>query len=814
MRHLAACERLIRAKGKVDMNMALCMMNGPPRVGKSTFLLRITGRPLPQYDGASETASTGVAERIFQVAIKKSSFTVAMAQAPRTAVNWQVITLSQEVAVILRAILSSQPTFETQEIPTSASAGHQLQPILSPCSEELSTNGTTTSSEAETNRQPVAMAVPEDTKSRLRIFHMSQRKKLSRTPEYQAYLEVLKRSLRSKEWETAEQLLKQSLTLYFHDVGGQPEFQEVLPAIIAGPCIFFVVFKLTDRLQQKYRVQYVESLTRKSITYESSFTVLESILQSLASIASMCSYVSRNNGELLPVKPKVVLVGTHKDKAKEKQIKDIQREMKQVLLDTEFFRNNIVVFASEDEPVLTINSLSQDDQDVSTIRQLVEGLAKDPAFTVSVPAPWLALLLSFRLQSRAVISYEECTQMANECGIYGDKDIKEALWFLQTKLGVIRYFHQIPELSEIVICDPQVIFDKITELITRTFTFEQTRNACVSKEFTQKGIFPFEVIDMISHHSNELLTGSRLVILLKHLRIIAPIYKQPQQSPSHYLVPCVLVHAPVKTIIQKITTFVKGKNRIPSLCITFRCGYCPKGMFGALIAELMNHGSQWRFLDDAIYRDQVSFSFGPEGHVVKISFQVTFLEVHISATTSHAKSEQRNNAKHVCSTIRLALEKSLVNVSTALHYGSGAGFQFGFYCTSCKQPAMCDHDDPVVMRCNNCKDVDLKANHRLWFDEKLEPSDGLCINHLEIVLRATWEARVKWYNIGLGLKIDPGTLNAINENSSNVEDRFRNMLEMWLKMSQPKPTILLLTESLKSPIVGYEHLAERLTSLL
>ena len=138
-------------------------------------------------------------------------------------------------------------------------------------------------------------------------------------------------------------------------MGGQPEFQEVLPAIIAGPCVFFVVFKLTDRLQQRYRVQYVESLTRKSITYESSFTILESILQSLASIASMCSYVSRDSGELMPIKPKVVLVGTHKDQAKEKQIKEVQREIQQILLDTEFYKDNIVVFASQDEPVLTIN---------------------------------------------------------------------------------------------------------------------------------------------------------------------------------------------------------------------------------------------------------------------------------------------------------------------------------------------------------------------------------------------------------------------------------------------------------------------------
>jgi hypothetical protein len=73
-------------------------------------------------------------------------------------------------------------------------------------------------------------------------------------------------------------------------------------------------------------------------------------------------------------------------------------------------------------------------------------------------------------------------------------------------LGVIRYFGEIPELSDIVICDPQLIFDKITALISRTFTFEETRDAYASKEFREKGIFPARIIDEISSHSNEPLS--------------------------------------------------------------------------------------------------------------------------------------------------------------------------------------------------------------------------------------------------------------------------------------------------------------------
>ena len=853
MRHLTICERIMREKGKANLNFALCLLNGPPRVGKSTFLSRITGRPLPRSADdeylISETPSTGVAERVLQVVIKKSSFTIALApqspkapQAPRSEINWQIITLSQEAVMMLKAILSSQPSLaieqlESQMPPTSTS---DLAPTTS---EGLSSEDTSTTA-AETNRQPIAVEPKMAVVSGMGLFKFGKHKKSPpRIPGYQVPLEVFQKALKSKEWATAEEFLKHALNLYFTDVGGQPEFQEVLPAIIAGPSIFFIVFKLPDRLDQKYRVQYVESLSKKSVTYESSFTVLESILQSLASIASMCSnvQVSCNHSKLIPIKPQVVLVGTHKDQADAKHIRKVQRELKECLGATDYVQKDggIIRFASEDEPVLTINNLSKDETDAVNIRQLVEKIASDPAFTIPVPAPWLALLLSLRLIESSVISYDDCLSMAKDCGINGDEELKEALWFLHTKLGVIRYFGEIPELSDIVICDPQLIFDKITALISRTFTFEETQDVHASKEFRDKGIFPARIIDEISSRSNEPLSRKQLVILLKHLRVIAPIYKdeerqdQPQESktPSHYIVPCVLAHAPAQIeiestskgkktskVIRKFTNIFKRRPRpsatesapaIPSVCILFKCGYCPKGMFGALIADLMGPAGnrlRWRLLDDAIYRDQVSFHVGPEHHTVRITFFISFLEVCISADTDHARSAQQSNAKAVCNKIRRELEQSLVSVSRTLNYGSGAGIYFGFRC-SCSAPAKCDEENPVVMKCDRCRlAIDLQDTHKLWFGEEVHVS----IDDLEKMLSAAWEARAKWYNIGLQLKIGAGTLDAIETASHSIDDQFRVMLSTWLRRDEPRPTLSLLANALRSPMVGYQQLAQQI----
>ena len=74
-------------------------------------------------------------------------------------------------------------------------------------------------------------------------------------------------------------------TIYLTDSGGQPEFQELLPALVVGPCIFIVVLPLNKDLKEKYEVEYVRP-EKHMKTYSSSLSMEEDLLCSLASIAS------------------------------------------------------------------------------------------------------------------------------------------------------------------------------------------------------------------------------------------------------------------------------------------------------------------------------------------------------------------------------------------------------------------------------------------------------------------------------------------------------------------------------------------------
>ena len=87
----------------------------------------------------------------------------------------------------------------------------------------------------------------------------------------------------------------------------------------------------------------------------------------------------------------------------------------------------------------------------------------------------------------------------------------------------------------------------------------------------------------------------------------------------------------------------------------------------------------------------------------------------------------------------------------------------------------------------------------------------LSIDDLHKVLKATWEARAKWYNCGLALGLTAGTLDAIRETHRGVCDNcFTEILKEWLQKVRPPPTWISLCIALEDPSVGHDELAENL----
>ena len=61
--------------------------------------------------------------------------------------------------------------------------------------------------------------------------------------------DIFKESLQHDDVKNVQPLLDRTLTIYFRDCGGQPEFHKVLPALVSQSTLFFLVLNLSERLE-------------------------------------------------------------------------------------------------------------------------------------------------------------------------------------------------------------------------------------------------------------------------------------------------------------------------------------------------------------------------------------------------------------------------------------------------------------------------------------------------------------------------------------------------------------------------------------
>ena len=84
------------------------------------------------------------------------------------------------------------------------------------------------------------------------------------------------------------------------------------------------------------------------------------------------------------------------------------------------------------------------------------------------------------------------------------------------------------------------------------------------------------------------------------------------------------------------------------------------------------------------------------------------------------------------------------------------------------------------------------------------------LSHLHIIQNAIYDARPKWYDIGIGLHIDVSTLKTIETKYSNTKDCLCEVITEWLKAVDPKPTWRALVGVLRTPVVDEQQLAAEL----
>ena len=695
---LEACRQAIKEKGAIDHIVMQGIFFGLPRSGKTSTKKRLIGKK-----AAKEQPSTGVLEEVTQIEIEKTTVQLFSQS------YWsEVADLSEEAAIVaddvtehftlscnssgnskmLKRIMKLRATIPNENV---------IQNIVHKVKMMFVQRSTNT-------------AVP-DHSSDAHVSHQ-ENATVSSDP-----IEVLHSALKERRVMKHQGKTLQC-TLYLSDVGGQPEFQEILPALVSGPSIYFLTFPLHKGMNDKCTVEYQHPNGRSIVPFEASYMIKDVLLSSLASIASTQSYVRIVDGKT--VTPKVLFVATHKDKLEsEQQFLDIDRELQEIVKNTNAYIENMIVFCSKDQMSFAVSNISDNSEDIKRLRDAVERISEQSDdYKVQTPYTWMLFAVTLRHLPGRVLSIDDCMKVGRECGIRKRSELNDALWYLHHNVGVIRHFQEVPELQDVVIKEPQYLFDKITELIVNTFTFEGV-GPFMHNEFLNKGIFTYEAFSKYLVTDSDILASEKFAILLKHLHVIAPI--EEAGKIVKYFTPAALSHAKLPPETQ-----TEDSEVIPPIMIIFKSGFCPKGMFGALIVNLLEKHkiSQYecKLKEDKIYRNQICLSIGPYDSF-QLSLSPTCIKVALNTTTHH---NRKVTLGQICCALRLEIERSICAINTLFHYTQRSAHSLAF---SCPEPPPHDQShaatinfspqhEPCTMTCLlNRKFYDLPDKCMVWFDE-------------------------------------------------------------------------------------------------
>ena len=297
----------------------------------------------------------------------------------------------------------------------------------------------------------------------------------------------------------------------------------------------------------------------------------------------------------------------------------------------------------------------------------------------------------------SVICYKTCFKLAQGCGIKDKREFEAALQFLHRKTGILHYHKQPSELNQIVVRDPQHLLSRVHHLVEETFIPQKTVCGKSIEDF-KKGLFKREqYYELANKSSSSELTPSMLLKLLEYLHVVVPL-----GDGEKYFMPCAIAH-----LEEGSSSHPTESPIIPPLLITFKSGYCPKGLFGALVACIANKqvANCTLNLDESeIYRDQICFKMGQDGLVLKI--YPTYIHIELKRTNPSISVELCT----LCNCVRELIEKNITEACKTLSYSKSANYKLSFAC-QCSQK---EEFHPAEL----CKGTDRK--NFLWCKQSKE----------------------------------------------------------------------------------------------
>ena len=368
------------------------------------------------------------------------------------------------------------------------------------------------------------------------------------------------------------------------------------------------------------------------------------------------------------------------------------------------------------------------------------------------------------------------------------------------------HYREVRGLQDIIFCNPQWLFDQLTELIKVKYNAPPLIQQDISK-----GIFRKQrLFDICSKRldAKGKLKFENLIDLFTHLKIMSLLPNKPDQ----YFMPALLNPAPTDIPLQE----EYGVQVHDAMLVKFQNRYFPRGMFCCLVTHLSQSG--WKIQVKHAYKSLIIFQLVPD------HFVVLFDKINHMAVRIHCKQGSKPQGNHyevcnhfnVCDTLHKSLKKLCKMFQT------NSDFKFGFACKDCRKFAgvKLQYTLSTNFICKGCqKSYQLNHDQLVWFipphlevqvstlqqpshltnedivgpsqkRQKTEASDKLDVvyhnkkpdmwNLIKIVIS---KIQADWEDVAYSMEYDVATVKAFKEDGHDGKKCCRKLFEDWLDSS-------------------------------
>ena len=514
--------------------------------------------------------------------------------------------------------------------------------------------------------------------------------------------------------------------IHFIDSGGQPQFMELLPIFLKRTSVCIFVIKLPEALGEYPLVAYYDEQGHLLCKPFRAAHTNEEILKH--NIITMQSHRSQAGGKC----PRILIIGTHNDKIHEcSETMDQKNEkLREFLLPD--FAEKVVYYGNDmHNLIFPMNAKLPGEADrkvAEEIRRVIMECSPEPD---KIPLQWYGLeVLLMELAEalgREVLTKQECFSVAQTLH-FDEKSFEAALKYLD-ELNVIFYYRDI--LPDVVFSDPQVLLDKVSELVRFNF---KLRNGPPSEEIAarggewtkmrDKGLVTVDLLKSFDkHYVSDVFTPADLVKLFKALLILA-------DNESTYFMPCLL---------QRLKDVERHRVSSSSPAAPFLLHF-PQGpfvgRFCSLVVFLLSQENlfpgAWNLLSidnepSCLYRNCVTFTVpGYPGTITLIDSFTTF-EMHLNIPAALCSKFCPKLCPMLVSAVLVGLEQAASNIGCVSSKPALA-----FMCPCRKgplHPATLTADQSCWICTKDPKNCDkLEENHLLWLPKKAESTSTFTID--------------------------------------------------------------------------------------